>query len=199
MTMLFRAPFVVLDTETTGFPSHAWAHVIELAGVWIDRFGAEMGEPFSRLIRPPVLDSRADTALRINGITREMIDRDGIDSEEAAGEFTEWSARAWLTSYNVAFDRPMCERMGITDRQWAPCIMERAMAVMGPAGALRPADPSHPRFEPGRPWLWPSLVSAAEFFSVPAFEPAHRALSDARRAAGVLVALRRWEIDHAAK
>ncbi len=186
---LFRAPIIVLDTETTGFPSHHWARVIEIAGVKLDEDGETVGS-FSSVVRPDILDGRADKALEINQITRDEIAA-ARPTEEVAALFRAWGGATYLTAFNVAFDMPMIERMGLTGHPWASCIMERSMAIMGPAGVLRQADPTHPRYEPGRPWLWPSLAAAGEFFGVPPCEPAHRALSDARRAAGIAVAIRR--------
>lgn len=186
---IFSQSLVVLDTETTGFPSHPWASVIEIAGVRLSRDGEEI-DTFSAFCLPAVLDARADKALEINQITREML-VDKPAPEAVGSAFAEWVADDFVTAFNVDFDRPMCERMGLRSLRWASCVMLRAMAVMGPAGVLRAADPTHPRYQPGRPWLWPSLAAAGDHFGVPPCEPAHRALSDARRAAGVAVAIQR--------
>lgn len=191
---LFRAPIIILDTETTGFPSHPWARVIELAAVKLDCDGETIGT-WSSVVRPDILDGRADKALEINRITRAEI-LAARPTEEVADLFDTWAGDTYCTAFNVAFDRPMVGRMSLPDAglnclRWASCIMERAMEVMGPAGVLRPSDPSHPRYNPDRQWLWPSLAAASEFFGVPPCEPAHRALADARRAAGVAIAIRR--------
>ena len=117
---------------------------------------------------------------------------DAPDTGQVVTDFRNWLGAAIpVTSYNVGFDRVMVERMGLTDLRWAHCLMLRSMELMGPAGVLRDANPSHPRYEPGRPWLWPSLAHAREFFNVAAQEPAHRALSDARVAARVAVEAQR--------
>ena len=187
---LFSAPLIVLDTETTGFPSDRWARVIEIAAVKLDEYGETIGT-FSRVVRPDILDSRADKALGINGISRDEIAA-ADPTEQVAAAFEKWAGDCWTTAYNVAFDRPMVERMGVRSR-WASCVMERAMADMGPAGVLRASDPRHPRYSPDRPWLWPSLKAAAEFYSVAQTEPAHRALSDARTAAQIACMIRRRE------
>lgn len=191
--MIFRSPIIVLDTETTGFPSMGWAHVIELGAVLLDCDGAELGH-FTQVVNPPVLDGRADKALSINGIPREEI-LAAPNTQTVNSRFLTWAAGAtavlpFVTAFNVDFDRPMVWRMGL-DLRWASCIMLRAMEIMGPAGELKPADPMHPRYDPSRPYLWPSLAAAGEFFGVPPCEPAHRALSDARRAAGVAIAIQR--------
>lgn len=87
-----------------------------------------------------------------------------------------------VSAFNNGFDRVMVERTlgGETGAPWGECIMEAAMGVMGPAGVL-PAR----RWRDGQEWKWPSLREAVEFFGVEREGAAHRALSDARAAAGV--------------
>lgn len=190
MSPLLPHGLVVLDTETTGLPSTPWARVVELAAVLLDPEGREV-DTFATLVRPDVLDDRALPASRIHGITAEML-VDAMETAQVVADFRDWLGAAIpVTSYNVGFDRVMVERMGLTDLRWAHCVMLRSMELMGPAGVLRDADPSHPRYEPGRPWLWPSLEQARTFFCVEPQEPAHRALSDARVAARVAVEVRR--------
>lgn len=186
MTIL-RRPIVVLDTETTGFPEQPWSRVVEVAAVALDVNGNETAH-LSELVRPEIHDHRAAGAERIHGLTREVLagaDLAGNVAARLAG-FMDGLA---CTSFNLAFDRPMLERMGVerANVMWAPCIMLKAMEVMGPAGVLLPANKSHPRYVPGRDWLWPSLVDTAGFFGVQRIGDPHRALSDARLAAGVLV------------
>lgn len=188
---MFSGSFIALDTETTGFPSHPWSRVIELGAVVIDCEG-NIADEFSRLIRPDVIDSRADGALAINHITREEVDA-ADDTATVIADFASWADGRYVTAYNVDFDRPMMERASFRGR-WASCIMLRSMAIMGPAGVLRPASPSQPRYRADRPWLWPSLAAAGDYFGVPPCEPAHRALSDAKRAAGVAVAMQRLAV-----
>lgn len=177
----FSAPLIVLDTETTGFPSDRWSRVIEIAAVRLDEYG-EIVNSFSRVVRPDILDGRADKALEINRISREEIAA-ADPTEQVAEAFEAWAGDYWTTAYNVA---------------WASCVMERAMADMGPAGVLRDANRNHPRYSPDRPWLWPSLKAAAEFYQVPQTEPAHRATSDALTAAHIACMIRRRELAAAA-
>jgi DNA polymerase III epsilon subunit-like protein len=191
--ILFRSPIIVVDTETTGFPGQPWAHVIELGAIHLDEEGNEVGT-FEALVNPPVFDERADKALEINKIPREAV-LVARRTELVLADYATWHGARFATSYNVAFDRPMVERMGFQVR-WASCVMLRAMAVMGPANVLRPADPTHPRYERGRPWLWPSLASAAEFFQVQVEGEPHRALTDARTAARVAIEIRRRELSN---
>lgn len=181
---LFKSPLLILDTETTGFPGQHWSRVVEIAAVLLDTDGTEIGR-FESLILPDILDERAAGALAVNHITPEML-ADAPPTEEVAARFVGWwktCGSPWATAFNVGFDRPMCERMTL-DLRWASCIMKRSMEVMGPLGVLRPG-----KF--GKQWLWPKLSFAAEHFGVSVVGDAHRALTDARTAAGIAIAIRR--------
>lgn len=191
MTPILRRPIAVLDTETTGFPEQPWSRVVEVAVVVLDVDGSEVFAS-SSLVRPEIHDARAAGAERVHGLTREALADAPLAGDVVATLNRVGIAGTLLpafpcTSFNLAFDRPMLERMGLEPREWAPCIMLAAYDIMGPAGALRDADPRHPRYDPYRRWLWPSLASAAEFFGCTRIGDPHRALSDARLAAAVLV------------
>jgi DNA polymerase III epsilon subunit-like protein len=172
----------ILDTETTGFPKDDWARVIEI-GVILLRKG-EVVDFYTSLVRPDILDYRADKALEINQISVSEI-KSARSTSEVAADFLawcKWHDSPTFTSYNVAFDRPMMERMGV-QLNWGECLMERAMAVMGPAGKLKSRKGS---------WCWPSLTQAAEFFKIPPEGKewqAHRALADACTATRIAIAL----------
>ena len=196
---LFRSPVAVLDSETTGFPSDRRTSVIDVGGIILDVDGQEIAS-FSTLVRPLAWGPWCDGATAIHGIGWEQV-ADAPKPADVARDLAEWltvNGARYVTAYNVDFDCPMLARMGADSLQWAPCVMERAMDLMGPAGALRDSDPGHPRYNPGRPWLFPPLcpkvgsgASACEFFGVDPVLPAHRALADATTAARVLVAMRR--------
>ncbi len=186
-------PLLVLDTETTGLPKDPWAHVVDLGAVLLTYKG-EVVDTFEAMTCPPVLDARADVALKINNLTHAEV-LAAPPHEVVVERFMIWMAHhgmPFVTSFNVDFDREMVERMGprMANMPWAPCIMKTSMAFMGPAGKLRDAHPRHPRFNPKIPWLFPKLVHAAEFFEVPVCGPAHRALPDAQTAAGIWNAIR---------
>jgi DNA polymerase III epsilon subunit-like protein len=192
---LRERPIVVIDTETTGLPWHSWANVVELAAVVLAPDGSEASF-FSSLARPPTIPPRADVALKINGLTRAQI-FNARPVADVAADYAAWlrgavDPDALLTSYNVDFDRDMVGRMspGLDLGEWGPCIMVASMGIMGPAGKLLPADPTHPRYRLELPWLFPKLVDVASYFDIATAEPAHRALSDARTAAGVLHRIR---------
>ena len=186
MTLL-SAPLIVLDTETTGLQNVPWSRVVELAGVRLDVDG-RIVDHFEELVRPEIHDDRSAGAERVNHITRAMV-ADAALAGVVADRFRAWVGSVPVTSFNVDFDRVMVERMGLDSLRWASCVMERAMAVMGPAGVLRPADPSHPRYVPGREWLFPSLAVAAQHFGVTVEGDPHRALTDATTAARVAIAI----------
>ena len=174
----FKSRLCVLDTETTGFAS--WSRVVELAGVILDLDGSEVAA-WSALVIPDILDERANEAFKVNKLSAEMIRAGGCDTYGAAQSFLGFlqSNRCqWVTSYNVKFDEPMVARMGLK-LKWAPCVMERAKAALRGAGGPYPGG---------------SLARVAEHYGVTSDGPAHRALADARVAAGILITIRRREL-----
>lgn len=194
---MFTSPIVVLDTETTGFDRHPWARVVELGAVRVERDGS-LGTTFASLVKPDVLDDRAAEALAVNHITPAMLE-DAPETAAVVGLFREFMADgdAFVTSYNRQFDQAFVERMGFRGARWASCVMLRAMTIMGPAGVLQDADPTHPRFRRDLPWLFPKLSVAAKFFGVEVEGDPHRALTDATTAAKIMVAIRRRELESA--
>jgi DNA polymerase III epsilon subunit-like protein len=175
---------VVLDTETTGLPRHSWARVVEVAAVALDDRGVEVG-CFSALVRASWEDcERGSEALAVNGISPAMLES-APRVEDVGVALAAWVAlhgACEVTSFNVDFDRLMVERTfpGLS-LSWGECVMLRAMGVMGPLGLL-PPSPARGR---GDRWKWPSLREAMGHFGVEREGDAHRALSDARAAAGV--------------
>jgi len=173
----------VIDTETTGLPKSEWARVIEIGAVMVDGQGREIGH-FGCMVKPDILDDRAEKALEINHITREELET-APPMASVYQSFRHWwdgHGRPEVTAFNVAFDRLMLERMGIRPPNWGPCVMLEAQPIMGEAGALK-------QWGNGS-YKWPRLVEAVEFFGLEQFGPAHRALADARTAAAVLQAIR---------
>lgn len=188
---ILRSPIVVLDTETTGFVADPDAAPWEIGAVYINTLGLEQSS-FSAVMRPAVLDARMVQALSIGGVTLAEVET-FPPTAEVLVTFAEWLdscaesyGPAKITAFNVAFDRPMMERIGadILSHEWAPCIMEAAKRAMGPEGAL----PWMRRFND---WKMPKLSEAAAFYGVPQQEPAHRALADARTAALIMVQIQR--------
>lgn len=185
---LFRNPLIVIDTETTGFPDDPEASVWDLGAVLLDRGGVEVAH-FEAMGCPPVLHERMDEALRIGGMTRDQLAAHPPIAQAIAGLnvwLCELPVEARLTAFNIAFDKPMLLRAGlVTDRAWAPCIMEACKPVMGDAGYL-------PWYHKYNDWKMPRLSEAAPFFKVEQQLPAHRALADARTAGLIAGALVRY-------
>jgi len=192
---MFKSPILVIDTETSGFADRDWSRVIEVGAVLIGCDGSEVAA-FESFVLPDILDERADGALAINHITREML-TDAPDAATVCARLDSWIVelgdplvsdrfRPYASAFNVAFDRPMLARMGWAWDRWASCIMDRASEIMGAEGLL--GDRRNGRYR------WPKLSAAAEFFEVPVVGDAHRALTDARTAAGVMCAIRRTSV-----
>ena len=110
------------------------------------------------------------------GLTRDMLTRMGLPPDEARTLFGKWvreMGTPFITAYNVPFDRAMLDRGRYAEGlRWCTCIQKASRDYLGVS--LR-------------------LGGVAERFGVAVAEPAHRALSDARTAARVMVALRRAE------
>lgn len=165
---------VVLDTETTGLPTDPDAGIVELAAVAVDlRTGRELGA-FSRLVGPqgPLSDVQRSILETISQIPLDVL-LTAAPAGDVRGDFLRWRARvapeAPLTSYVVPFDAEFLRRFGIVGLPWETCLQQLAGDVCGRV-RLR-------------------LVQAASLLGVDPVLPAHRALSDARTAAHVLLRL----------
>lgn len=187
---------IILDTETTGiYPRDEWAEVVELAAVMLDSGLTEVSH-FTSLVKPKVLDERCDGALAVNHITREML-ADAPGARDVAVAFAAW-AKPWrdrvkaVQSYNIDFDRPMVERMGLRGVPWGECVMKGAMEPMAEAGLLK--KKTYPKEHEGITgvYLFPKLSMCCEHFEVKVDGDAHRALTDARAAAKVWAAVMAW-------
>lgn len=91
--------WVLLDTETTGFKSPIY--VVEL-GAQKMRGWAPDGPPFRR-----VLNHNTDIApeiSRVNGYTREILERDGEFPHTVYSEFSDYADGLPLVAYNLSYD-----------------------------------------------------------------------------------------------
>jgi DNA polymerase III epsilon subunit-like protein len=201
---LFAYPILVLDTETSGLPQHPGARPIEVAAVVVGTDGAIL-EEYSSLVRSheePEPPFHAHFALNLTGIRWEevlaapTVDQVLADLEALAGRH----CTRWVAAYNRDFDREMMRRIGWGgDWKWCSDIMLKAMLPwMAEAKVLAHSDPYHWQHNPDLPFLFPPLcpngkgkMSVAEFFGVEVVGIAHRALSDARVAARVIVEIQR--------
>lgn len=169
---LFPTPVLVIDTETSGF-AHARDHLLEIAGVLLDVEGNEV-DTFGSLINPGHLPAHADRALECNKITRAMLAQ-APPLKQVRQSWLEWCYRHATggykfraTAYNVAFDRAWTEKVsGFPPLIWRECVMKQTTAILGSRS---------------------KLSVAVERFHVKV-TPTHRALDDARAAAGVLKAV----------
>lgn len=184
---LLRQPLLVLDTETSGLPKHRWAAPIEVACIALDLEGQEWAS-WESLVRPAVeLPSEAEEALRCNHITREQL-ADAPPLDQVLLDYSEWVRRYELdgvlvSSFNIDFDRTMMNRLRWVLPWSDRCIMLEAHRRMN-------ADASYDGFRWDNGELkWPSLSEAAAYFKVAVEEPQHRALGDARTAAGIVRAI----------
>lgn len=167
---LFTSRFCVVDTETTGLLQD-WSRVVELAGVILDVDGSEVSA-FESLVIPDILDERAKEGLAINQLTPSQIYMFGHPTPIVAAAFVNWLqvfSCTQVTAFNTSFDQPHMERMGL-DLQWAPCLMKRAAKAMGRKNRV-------------------SLAHATKTYGVTFQGDAHRALTDARAAADLVVAI----------
>lgn len=179
---------VILDTKTTGIPyrddsdEERWVGVVELGAVVVDTSTRWEDGYFQSFVRPWVLDARALPALDVNKIQKSDI-RGALDSFRVARHFLTWLMQAQadaVTSFNMGFDRVMLERMGLRFLRWDRCLQRRAAEFV--QGEERERFNLETRqMEVNR---LPSLARAVDFFSVTG-RKAHRALDDARMAAGV--------------
>lgn len=104
--------WILLDTETTGIK--APVYVVELAAQRMRGWEPE-GEPFCRMLNHGI-DIPPETS-RVNGYTREILERDGEPPLEVYGAFADYVGQRPLVSYHLSYDldevlRPEWQRLG---------------------------------------------------------------------------------------
>ncbi len=131
-----RTSWLLLDTETTG--STAPVFVVELAAQRMRGWERE-GEPFRKL-----LNHNADIpteASRVNGYTREILDRDGESPESVHRDFATYAGSLPLVSYNLTYDldevlRPEWNRLGLPGTSnRGLCALRLAQRLLDPVPA----------------------------------------------------------------
>ena len=128
--------WVLLDTETNGL--QVPIYVLELAAQRM-RDWTPMGPPFRRLLNhnrdiPP-------EASRINGYTREILERDGDAPDRVHRDFAQYAQGAPLVAYNLDYDYdqvlvPEWQRLGVSsssDRGF--CMLRLAQRLLDPVPA----------------------------------------------------------------
>lgn len=128
--------WILLDTETSGI--HSPIFVLELAAQRMCDWEPE-GPPFCRLLNynqaiPP-------EASRVNGLTREILERDGDPPLNVYREFADYVGDLPLASYNLAFDfdqvlLPEWERLGLKPiGRRGFCALRLAQRLLDPVPA----------------------------------------------------------------
>jgi len=128
--------WILLDTETNGL--RAPIYVVELAAQRMRGWEPE-GEPFRRLLNQNI--DIPPAASRVNGYTREILERDGDPALDVYDDFRRYAGNLPLVSYNLAYDLdqvllPEWERLGI-----APigtrgfCALELTRRLLDPVPA----------------------------------------------------------------
>ncbi|MCF8003031.1 MAG: exonuclease [Chromatiaceae bacterium] len=105
--------WILLDTETSGIK--APVYVVELAAQRMRGWKAE-GEPFQRMLNHGI--EIPPEASRVNGYTREILERDGHPPLAVYADFAEYVGDRPLAAYNLRYDldevlRPEWQRLGI--------------------------------------------------------------------------------------
>lgn len=128
--------WVLLDTETNGL--HAPIFVLELAAQRMRDWTPE-GPPFRKLLNhnrdiPP-------EASRINGYTREILERDGEPPDHVHREFAQYAQGAPLVAYNLDYDYdqvlvPEWQRLGVSNSSARGfCMLRLAQRLLDPVPA----------------------------------------------------------------
>jgi len=118
--------FVVFDLETTGLDK--WNdEVIEIGGIRVNRDN-DVHDTFQTLVRPARQIPRFIT--RLNGISQEMVERDGMPSQLAIREFANFIQDLPLVSFNAEFDMAFLQKLasqhGIILHKPVSCALKTA-------------------------------------------------------------------------
>ncbi len=130
------APWVLLDTETNGLVAPIFT--VELAAQRMLGWEPE-GEPFRRLLNQNI--DIPPQASRVNGYTREILERDGDPALEVYADFREYAGDLPLVSYNLRYDLdqvliPEWKRLGITPiGKRGFCALELTRRLLDPVPA----------------------------------------------------------------
>jgi DNA polymerase III epsilon subunit-like protein len=129
-------PWVIIDTETTGFARPIFA--VDVAAQKMKGWEKD-GEPFRRMLNHG--QKISDEASRVHGYTREILERDGEPPLEVYEDFAEYVGDLPVVAYNLKYDwnrvlLPEWKRLGI-----APigvpgfCALKLAQRLLDPVPA----------------------------------------------------------------
>lgn len=131
-----HTPWVLLDTETSGITAPIYA--VEI-GAQKMRGWLPDGPPFRRLLNHNA--DIAPAASRVNGYTREILERDGDDPAAVYADFAAYAGALPLVAYNLRFDLddvllPEWQRLGLSPiGQRGFCALELARRLLDPVPA----------------------------------------------------------------
>lgn len=97
----FFADYTMIDIETTGLRTYR-DHVTELGGVKVRNH--QIVARYSNLVRYPKNNEVPAFITRLNGITQEMIETEGLPVAQAISEFRDFIGDDLIAGYNVNFD-----------------------------------------------------------------------------------------------
>ena len=129
-------PWLLLDTETNGLK--APIYVVEIAAQRMRGWEPE-GEPFQRMLNHGI--DIPPEAARVNGYTREILERDGEAPESVYAAFADYAADRPLVAYNLDYDldrvlRPEWQRLGLAEiSRPGFCALRLAQRLLDPVAA----------------------------------------------------------------
>lgn len=170
---LFTHPTVVVDIETTGLDIHL-DEVVELAAL-------KGNEEFYRILKPTKDETwaRLKDAEKVHGVTRERIEKEGIDATLAFQQFAEFIEGCVVVGHNLeAFDWPL--------------ILNQSQLSFNIKGTADTLEISRRMLKLTRY----RLTNVVEALKLPLRE-AHQAMEDVRMTADVLTELKKLLAQHA--
>ena len=128
--------WILVDTETNGIS--APIYVVDIAAQRM-RGWKPIGDPFQVLLNQNI-DIPAE-ASRVNGYTREILERDGVPAVRAYEDLRRYAGRLPMVSYNLEFDWdrvlvPEWKRLGIEEvGSRGFCILKLTQRLLDPVPA----------------------------------------------------------------
>lgn len=145
-TPLQEVPFVVLDTETTGFDARQ-DKVLSVGAVKVQGGQVWVSESFACLVRQEV--ALGNKSPEVHGLLRPQLTQEGLPEQEALAQLLRFCGNAVLVGHHIGFDlamvNVMVRRCGIHGKLLNPCIdtAQLARRLEQPRlhpDAFRPAD-----------------------------------------------------------
>jgi DNA polymerase III epsilon subunit-like protein len=187
---------IVIDTETTGMPADARAKVVSIGAVAYDLGEMKEVGHFYSVVKPSVYAKSFPYTVKIHGLTRPYIEKNGKSPAEVWRRFQDWivgeyakslgTNEIYFLAWNSRFDNEMLRRLrvdagGRSDRiDWADFEQGN---LRGPKGCLMQM---YRKAQPGKSY---KLASASLHLLGEQQTAVHNALSDARLAGGVFLSL----------